>query len=59
MSTIKIMECQCCGNRDSSKFRQYESGHICGCCGVAFYLEGDKRVSDEEKIKIARGFANL
>ena len=59
MSEIKVMECCCCGNRNAKSFKQYESGYICGCCGAAFYLDGDKRASNDEKQRIARGYANL
>ena len=59
MSEIKFMECQCCGNRDTKSFKPYERGYICGCCGVAFYREDDKKLSNDEKNRTASGYANL
>lgn len=41
---IKIAECACCGNRDSSRFIQKDDGYICKTCGVWFRYE-----TEEEK----------
>ena len=41
---IKITECACCGNRDSSRFIQKSDGYVCKTCGVWFRYE-----TEEEK----------
>ena len=41
---IKITECACCGNRDSTRFIQKSDGYICKTCGVWFRYE-----TEEEK----------
>lgn len=54
MSTVKITECRCCGNRDSSRFAEKENGYVCKCCGVWFRYE-----TEEEKLNCAIGYRYL
>ena len=54
MSTVKITECRCCGNRDSSRFTEKKDGYICKCCGVWFRYE-----TEEEKLGCAIGYRYL
>ena len=51
---IKITECACCGNRDSSRFIQKNDGYICKTCGVWFRYE-----TEEEKVGCMDGRRRL
>ena len=42
--SVKIAECACCGNRDSTRFIQKNDGYICKTCGVWYRYE-----TEEEK----------
>ncbi len=42
---IKITECACCGNRDSTRFIQKSDGYICKTCGVWFRYETEEEKS--------------
>ena len=54
MDRAVTMECNCCGNRDSSRFVKREDGYVCKCCGQWFRYE-----TDAEKSRCSQGYENL
>ena len=54
MSEFQITECQCCGNRIASNFKEKEDGFVCKSCGVWFRYE-----NSEEKRGCADGYKHL
>ena len=54
MSEFQLTECQCCGNRLGSNFKEKEDGFVCKSCGVWFRYE-----SNEEKRGCADGYKHL
>ena len=54
MDRAVTMQCNCCGNRDSSRFVKREDGYVCKCCGQWFRYE-----TDAEKSRCSQGYENL
>lgn len=54
MDRAVTMECNCCGNRDSSRFVKREDGYVCKCCGQWFRYQ-----TDAEKSRCSQGYENL
>ena len=54
MSEFQLTECQCCGNRIASNFKERDDGYVCRSCGVWFRYE-----SSEEKRGCADGYKHL
>ncbi|MBQ8448555.1 MAG: leucine-rich repeat protein, partial [Clostridia bacterium] len=54
MDRAVTMGCNCCGNRDASRFVKREDGYVCKCCGQWFRYE-----TDAEKSRCSQGYENL
>ncbi len=54
MDRAVTMQCNCCANRDSSRFVKREDGYVCKCCGQWFRYE-----TDAEKSRCSQGYENL
>lgn len=54
MDRAVTMECNCCGNRDASRFVKREDGYVCKCCGQWFRYH-----TDAEKSRCSQGYENL
>ncbi|MBQ8448365.1 MAG: toll/interleukin-1 receptor domain-containing protein, partial [Clostridia bacterium] len=53
-----LVECQCCGNRDASRFIPRENGYVCKCCGV-WYEAQKKEGNSSTAHRLTQGYEFL
>ena len=58
LDSENIVQCQCCGNRDSSLITERDGGYVCKCCGV-WYKKNPTDAEFREQMWVMQGYSQL